>query len=304
MFKRILVPLDGSNLAEKVLPFAVNLAQQLRATLILFHVVEMDAPDEIHGQRHLREAAEAKAYLDEVAARFASTEVSIIRDVHEFQDVGVAQTIRNHAIELDADLVVMCAHGSGGLRDVFFGSIAQQVIRQGNTPLLFIRPEIVTGENVRPLRRILVPLDGSKSHEEAIPVAAYLAKKYEAAIHLLTVIPSAEDLPVRQAITRRISPRMTALALNLHVKQAETYLQEQSQALAAKGNTVTDTVLQGDVSTELVDAIESEGVDLVVMATHCHSVIDARWEGSLTPRFLPKAPVPVILVRGAGRNGD
>ena len=304
MFKRILVPLDGSNLAEKVLPFTISLAQQLRATLILFHVVEKDAPDEIHGQRHLREASEAKAYLDEVAEQFASTEVSIIKDVHEFQDVGVAQTIRNHAIELDADLVVMCAHGSGGLRDMFFGSIAQQVIRQGNTPLLFIRPEIVTGEEARPLRRILVPLDGSKAHEEAIPVAAYLAKKYKAAIHLLTIIPSAEALPVREAITRRISPRMTALTLKMHVQQAKTYLQEQTQALEKQGVAASGTVLQGDVSTELVGAIEGEEIDLVVMATHCHSAIDARWEGSLTPRFLPKAPVPVVLVRGVGRTED
>ena len=140
MFKRILVPLDGSNLAEKVLPFARYLAERLQATLILFHVVEKDAPNEIHGQHHLREVAEARAYLDQMAVQLSSAGVSIMQDVHEVQEAGVAQTIRDHAEELQADLIVLCAHGNGGLRDMIFGSIAQQVIRQGTVPVLFIRP--------------------------------------------------------------------------------------------------------------------------------------------------------------------
>ena len=304
MFKRILVPLDGSNLAEMVLPFTISLAEQLQATLVLFHVVEKNAPMEIHGQRHLREVAAAKAYFNRIAARFSSPAVPILKDVHEVQETGVAQTICDHAEELHTDLIVLCAHGNGGLRDMFLGSIAQQVIRQGNTPVLFIRPEMVIDQGGNLVRHILIPLDGSEEHEVAIPVAAYLAEKYTAKIHLVTVIPSVETLSVKKAITSRVSPRMTTLALNIHAQQAEEYLLQRSQKFARQGITAVSTVLHGDIPTKLIEMIAVEGIDLVVMATHGHNMIDAHWEGNLTPRFLHKSPVPVFLVRGKGRDEE
>ncbi len=304
MFKRILIPLDGSNLAEMVLPGALYLAERLQATLILFHVVEKAAPNEVHGQHHLQDVAEAKAYLDQVAARFSSSGVSIQQDVHEVQEAGVAQTIRDHSEELQTDLIVLCAHGNGGLRDMFFGSIAQQVIRQGTVPVLFIRPETVKDAGLNPIHQILLPLDGSKSHEGAIPVAVSLAAKCDAKIRLLTVMPTAETLPVKEAITSRVSPRLTSIALDISVQQAKEYLEKVSQDISAQGVPVSGVILRGDVPTKLIEAITAEGSDLVIMATHGHSAIDAHWEGSLTPRFLPKTPVPVILVRGIDDHGN
>ena len=123
----------------------------------------------------------------------------------------MAQTIRDHAEELHADLIVMCAHGNGGLRDMLFGSIAQQVIRQGSIPVLFIRPnqakeaaDELNPPDTYPIRRV-------ETTELAIPVAVYLAEKCAATIRLLTVVPTAETLPVKEAITGRVSPRATAL---------------------------------------------------------------------------------------------
>ena len=304
MLKRILIPLDGSNLAEMVMPGALYLAEQLQATLILFHVVEKAAPNAVHGQHHLQDVAEAKAYLNRFASRFTSTGVSISQNVHEVQEAGVAQTIRDHSDELQADLIVLCAHGNGGLRDMIFGSIAQQVIRQGTVPVLFIRPDTVKESGEQPIRQILLPLDGSKSHESAIPVAVFLAAKCEAKIRLLTVIPTAETLPVREAITGRVSPRMTSIALDISVQQAKEYLQKVSQDISAQGVPVSGVILRGDVLTKLIEAITVEGSDLVIMATHGHTAIDAHWEGSLTPGFLPKTPVPVILVRGTEDNSE
>jgi len=304
VFKRILVPLDGSNLAEKVLPFACALAEQLEATLILFHVVEKAAPDEIHGQHHLREVAEAKAYLERVAKQLSSAKVSVLQDVHEVQEVGVAQTIRDHAEELHADLIVLCAHGNGGLRDMFSGTIAQQVIRQGNVPVLFIRPDTTADWSKKPIREILLLLDGSKAHEVASPVASYLADKYKAKLRLLTVIPNSDSLAVREAITSRVSPRTTTLALDISAKQTEEYLLKISQELSKQGISATGVVLRGEVSSKLIETIAAEGIDLVVMATHGHNVIDSHWEGSLTPRFLPKTPVPVMLVHGIGEDRE
>ena len=185
---------------------------------------------------------------------------------------------------------------------MFFGSIAQQVIRQGTIPVLFVRPRYGKDSGMNPIRQILLPLDGSKAHEVAIPVAVYLAAKCEAKIQLLTVVPTAETLPVREAITGRVSPRATELTLDISAQQAEEYLDKISQELSTQGMPVSGTVLRGNVHSKLIETIAAKDIDLVVMATHGHSAIDAHWEGSLTPRFLPKTPVPVMLVRGIEDN--
>lgn len=304
MFKRFLVPLDGSSLAEQVLPFAIYLAKQLQATLILFHVVEKDAPDEVHKQHHIREVSEARTYLKGIADRVSAGGLTILQDVHEVQEVGVAQTITNHAVELETDLVILCAHGNGGLRDMIFGSIAQQVIRHGKIPVLFIRPEFVTDPITKPIRKILIPLDGLKAHEVAIPIAVYLAEECKAEIRLLTVVPTSETLPIKKAITTRVSPRAVTLSLDITAQQAGEYLQSITKEISAKGLPISGNVERGNILSKLQEIISADDIDLVVMATHGTNVLDAHWEGSLTPRFLPKTPVPVILVCGDKQNNS
>ena len=298
MFKRILAPLDGSSLAEAVLPLARYLAERFQATLVLFHVVEKDAPEAVHGQHHLRQVAEASDYLEQVARQWSATGVSIVQDVHEVQEAGVAQTIRDHTEELHADLIVLCEHGQGGLRGALSGSIAEQVIRQGTAPVLFIRPAGVKDPVVNPIRRILLPLDGLKAHEVAAPVAVALATQCAAQLCVLTVVPTAETLPVKEAITARLRPLSTMAALNSSAHQAEKYVQKITRDLLAQGLLVSGVVLRGDAAAKLMETIAAESIDLVVMATHGHSAIDAHWEGSQTPGFLSRTPVPVVLVRG------
>src|SRR5512135_3306897 len=164
MFQRILVPLDGSHLAESVLPTAVFLAEHLDATIILFHAVEQDAPATVHGQRHLMDAREAEVYLDEMAARLARPGVRIEKNVHPAEEAHVTRSIIEHVTELNADLILLCAHGSGGLRGVLVGSIAQRVIQRETTPVLFVRPE--GSDPAQPFEccKILVPLDGTPNH--------------------------------------------------------------------------------------------------------------------------------------------
>ncbi|MFZ2097942.1 MAG: universal stress protein [Anaerolineales bacterium] len=296
MFKRILVPLDGSNLAEKVLPLACYLAKMLQATLILFHVVEKDAPNEIHGQHHLQGVEEAQAYLDQLAIKLSSADLSILQDIHNVQDDGVAQTIHDHARELNADMIILCAHGKSGLRGMLFGSIAEQVIRQGTIPVLFIRPDSMSDIEVRPIRQILLPLDGVKSHEAAIPIAVFLAAKSKAKLRLLTVVPTPQTLPFKEAITGRYIPNATSLSLDISAQQADNYLHMISRDLVAKEISVSGMVLRGDVTSRLVEMITTENIDLIVMATHSHVGLNARWVSSLTPNLLSKTPIPVMLV--------
>ncbi len=79
----LLIPLDGSRLAEAALPVAAALAERLGARVTLLHVLERDPPREVHGEPHLGAAGEACAYLDEVAARAFAAVAPVVRHVHE-----------------------------------------------------------------------------------------------------------------------------------------------------------------------------------------------------------------------------
>jgi nucleotide-binding universal stress UspA family protein len=156
MFKNILVPLDGSKLAETAVAPATSLAETLGAPVTLLHIIEKDAPQEVHSDHHLTKPDEANAYLQKVAKSFANN-IKVETHVHSAEVKDVAASIVQHASEeFSPDLIVMCSHGSGGFRDLLVGSIAQQVLVGGKTPLLLLQPE--TAES-RPftLRRILVP---------------------------------------------------------------------------------------------------------------------------------------------------
>jgi len=171
--ERLLVPLDGSRLAESVLPPAISLARHLRARLMLLHVIERSAPPTVHGDRHLTGVAEAEAYLMEIASR-CGPGVAVDRHVHPNEEGNVAKSITDHAADLGVDLIVLSTHGGGGARRVLFGSVAQQVLHLGTRPVLLVRPPdggAVEAAAPWNLGRVLVPLDGSPASEDALPVS-------------------------------------------------------------------------------------------------------------------------------------
>ncbi len=302
MFKRLLVPLDGSTLAEAALPPALFVAECFHATIILFHAIEQAPPATVHGQRHLMEAAEAQAYLDQVAARIARPGVIIEKNVHPAREADVARSIIEHIEELNADLVFLCAHGHGGLRDVLIGSIAQQVIHQGRTPVFFIRPKEDAAEQSYVCRKILIPLDSTPIHEPALPVAVEIAETCGAALHLLTVVPTAGTLSAERAATGLLLPATMTAVLELAQRGAVEYLQEQSARLLAQGVPTTASVSRGEPAPAIVNEAERVGADLIVMATHGRRSFDAFWSGSVTPKVLSKSNVPVLLVRVSGEE--
>ena len=128
MFHHLLIPLDGSRLAEAVLPAVERLSVRFQAAVTLLHVLEQQAPTTIHGERHLTDSAEAETYLGVVADRLRAAGIVVTTHVHDAREGDVAHSIVEHAKEINADLVLICTHGSSGLRGVLFGSIAQQVL--------------------------------------------------------------------------------------------------------------------------------------------------------------------------------
>jgi nucleotide-binding universal stress UspA family protein len=302
MFKHLLVPLDGSHLAEAALPAAVYLAGTLGAGVTLLHVIERHAPQEIHGARHLTDAEEARKYLDEVAARAFPPQMRIERHVHGNEAKNVAQSIAEHVGEMGTDLIVMCTHGRGGLRGFMFGSIAQQVAGLGTTPVLLVPPAATGAAAAFSCKRMLVPLDGNPDHEEGIKVAASLAKICGAELHVVMVVHEFGTLTGKEAATARILPRATHALLDLAEEDAKGYLHDQVSALRAAGLTATADVRRGDPVPAIIETAEQWKADLVVLATHGKSGMDAFWSGSATQNVANRSVIPMLLVPVGGKE--
>jgi len=168
MFKRLLVPLDGSHLAEVVLPLVERVAVDFQSTVLLLHVLERGAPREIHGERHLKAVPEAREYLEGIAARLRQRGIPVEQHAHDAPEGDVARSVAAHADEQRADLIALCTHGSGRMRDLLFGSIAQKVLNCGTTPVLLVRPETAGSAPSFEPQTVLVPLDATAAAEVAL----------------------------------------------------------------------------------------------------------------------------------------
>jgi nucleotide-binding universal stress UspA family protein len=142
MYSRVLVPLDGSRLAEGILPFILQIAGPLDLEVVLVYVVRPIAPQAIEGTRHFTvddiaaRLKEAREYLDPVAANLRERAVRVTTDARYGEPVA---EIVAAARATDADLIAMTTHGRSGFGRVLFGSVAEAVLRQGEIPVLMMR---------------------------------------------------------------------------------------------------------------------------------------------------------------------
>ncbi len=296
MFKHIMVPLDGSRLAEAALPATVYLAQKLHASVTLVHIVERNAPQEIHGERHLSDAAEAADYLQKVAIHAFPEDVEVKHHVHTNEVGKVARGISDHVGELSPDLIVMCAHGRRGTKERLFGNLAQQVIGLGTVPVLLIQPPESTPVAAFACSNILLPIDGDPAHEQSLSPGLELGKACAAALHLLMVIPTPGTLSGVKAVIGRLLPRAIHELLAIEQESGEEYLQQVRTRLHSTGLAVTAQVVRGDPASAILSAAQSSAADLVVLGTHGKSGLDAFWEGSVGYQVCSHCKLPVLLV--------
>ena len=296
MFKHLLVPLDGSRLAEAALPAAAYLAQVLGANVTLIHIIEHNAPKEVHNERHLTNPLEAEAYLEEIASRAFPPTVKVERHVHSSEVDKVAPSLVEHTQEMQYDLVVMCTHGKSGPRDWIYGSIAQQVIGMKKTPVFLIRPNEMAESQAYHCRKILVPLDRIAEHELGLSLAVELAKACQAGLHMLMVVPTFGTLSGEGKAASRLMPGATAAALDMVEAEGEDYLKTIWLKLKESGIPITMEVERGDPANTIVETSEKTGADLIVLGTHGRAGMDAFWSGSVAPKISSHSSIPLLLV--------
>jgi len=295
MFRHMLVPLDGSRLAEAVLPVTAAFARALGAKVTLLHVVEPAAPATVHGDVHLTQAAEAEGYLRGVAGWMAAQGVHAEGLVDQGGDV--AAVIASRAASLEADLIILCTHGRGEVRVLLFGRVAEQVLARGTIPVLLMAPTAVRREETFTVRRLLVSLDGSGMAEAALPAAVVLARGFSAEILLIMVVPTVATITDDRAAAARLMPTAGAALLDAEAAQAATYLEGVKTRLAREGIAVSAVVKRGEPVRVLLDRLARPDTDLIVMATHGRSGVSAVWAGSVASRIVAQAARPVLLIR-------
>jgi nucleotide-binding universal stress UspA family protein len=295
MFGHFLIPLDGSRLAEAALPAAASLAQKLAARVTLMHVIERNAPREVHGQSHLKDAGQARSYLEQVARCFPPS-IQVDLHVHEAEVDNVARSIVEHVDELQHDLVIMCSHGRGRALHLFLGSIAQKVIGMGTRPVLITHPDEKGEPPPFDCRHILVPLDSDPGHAQALPVSRELAQVCHASLHLAMVVPHFTSLAGEMATTSRMLPGTTARMLEMATQEAEEYLHTLLNELQDRGFVASAHVLRGDPAKLIVEAALQAQVDLIVLATHGKTGMKAFWSGSVAHRICGLSRIPLLLI--------
>ncbi len=305
---RMLVPLDGSELAEVVFTYAKELAGRLDLDIILLHV---SSPEEAEFIPMHRAYVERAAEIVRRQSRELQKKTGIrpggktIKVQGELAVGYPAEEILRYADENAVDLIIMATHGRSGIRRWSLGSVANKILRASKVPVLLARagiPAEVTYDKW-PKRTILVPLDGSELSESVLPYVRTLAKQRGVEpvdVVLLRVCES----PVTPAY---YTPELTGVPLNwgrymeqdmARSKQAaDKYLAGIEKQLRDAGLNVRSEVLIGKAADEITDYVNRNPFNLIVMATHGRSGL-SRWVyGSVAENILLGVSSPIFLVR-------
>jgi nucleotide-binding universal stress UspA family protein len=293
MVKQLLVPLDGSTLAECVLPHTIAFARAFQSQVTLLRVVAAPPPgtpvDPFDWQL---QKAEAEAYLDGIAARLQTAGVPTEAVVAEGQPAtSIINAIPHHQI----DLVVLSSHGASGLADWSMGTVAQKLLLRSHVSSLLVRPYQPIKAEQTDLRyqRLLVPLDGSRRAECVLPFATSLATYYKAQLVLAHVFHHPEmpgPLPLT-ADDHRLAAQMMA-----RNREAVTKYLEQLKAQLPAATEVRLLTCE-DVAAGLHELALSEQVDLVILSAHGHTCGN-RWSyGSVITNIMLYGTTPLLIVQ-------
>jgi nucleotide-binding universal stress UspA family protein len=296
---RILVPLDGSLVAEQALPYAETLARAAGAGVVLVRAVSSEPPwagDAVEGR--LRAAGEAADYLAATAERLRGSGLQVETAAPHGEP---AEAVAKELGARGADLVVMSTHGRSGLGRWVYGSVAESILRRTPTPTLLVRAWREDGDygDLAHEPRVLVPLDGSEFAEEALRVARSLAATLGGGLVLARAVypPSAveQEWTVASYLVEELRERES---------DAREYLAGVADRLRAAGAEPETCVYVGPPVEVIARAAREQAATLIVMATHGRTGAGRLLLGSVANSVLLHNDLPLVLMRpravGAG----
>lgn len=339
MERKILVPLDGSPLAERILPYAVLLATNFTGEIILLRVLRKE--NRSIGELQAK-SEKAKGYLERLKSALLgqwqsgnllpqAVQVLVARSQPPLSSPqnteeewpyrvstvvtsgdGVGQIIAAAEAQ-KVDLIAMSTHGRTGLNRLVSGSVTAGILHASRLPVLVVRPQADTEKmslaeafrNIPPnlLRKlIVVPLSGATLDEKALSLLTRPDAPAEAPVTLLEVVPNSEDMLylVPMAMPGYISPDTT----NLEEVEANArrYLAKLKSGPLSQRPQVNTHLLHGNPAEEILDYARKHGAGFIVMASHARTGVSRMALGSVTSDvILHSNGIPVIVVTAATR---
>ncbi|MEO7706812.1 MAG: universal stress protein [Thermoflexales bacterium] len=307
MIQRVLVPLDGSDMAAQVLPHVRALATLFGARVTLMRATADEAPNQDIGP--------GPDFLAFAAADLASSGIAADTLVTQGRP---ADAILDTAAQQSVDLIAMCTHGRGGIRRFVLGSVAASLIGNTSMPLLLVRGNQASVDDVPTqtidYRKILVPLDGSPLAASVLPLVTEIAAKAGATIVLLRAMPEPNEeaattnsLQMLRSITG-VKPDSAdgttldpyAVQLEREREGAQSSLDLAADGLKSAGVKVDTIVAFGPAAETILQVALTQQADFIAMATHGRSGLTRFLLGSVADRIVRYSRIPVLLNRAPG----
>jgi nucleotide-binding universal stress UspA family protein len=277
MPEKIVVPLDGSRLAEVALPYAEELAAKIGSEIILLSVLQSEEAHEY--QKHQSYATKIVNVTKRHAEKYLDKSGNGTINIQTATRTGnPAEGILDYVRKGTSKLIVMATHGRSGISRWAVGSVADKMVRTTTRqPLMLIRakgsrPDI---REKRILKKALVPLDGSTRSEAVIPYIMEIAQSLRMEVTLLQVLPKK----------------------NHTYADAEAYLQSWCRHLVDNGITVSYELSVGAAADQIIDLADELASDVVAMSTHGQTAISLWPLGSVAQKVLLGGNTPLMLIK-------
>ena len=299
MYTKILVPLDGSAVAEQVLPYVRTLAGGLKIPVELMGVVDMaqfDSHIAAEKGRYLDTLIEdsvrcSREYLKGVAQTFPDANVSFA-----VEKGGAAEVIIAKAGADNETLITMATHGRSGIDRWLLGSVAEKVLRGSANPLLLVRAKAeAKAAGGATLKSIVVPLDGSELAESVLPAVLEMAKK----LNLKIVLFRACNVPYSVFGGVREHIAIVDELLGGIKAEARAYLEKKTEELKKQGAKVSYVLEQGTSADQIISLGRKTPDNLIAMCTHGWSGVKGWVLGSITETVVRHSGDPVLVIRPA-----
>ena len=288
MKQTVLVPLDGSQLSERALKVACSIASKRDgAGITLLRALETPRLSAWLPAEMLPLYDHEKKVVAQYLERH--------REALEKQGIevrtilapgpGPIKAVVEESKEGRADLVVMSSHGQTGWIKFFLGSNAEKIARLAPTQILVVKGQ---DEPAPAFKKILIPLDGSKRAEKAIPVALDIAPGGAASITLAGVSVVFQGHAFEGDMRAVVEPDL---------KRIQEYLDEQAEWLSSQGYQVDTVIRRGEPAEEILKLTEETSTDLVLMTSHGRTGLAVWLYGSVAERILRHSPCSVLVMK-------
>ncbi len=307
MYRRVLVPLDGSELAEVVFPYAKELAGRLGTEVVLLHIANPTLRDfEPMTRAYVAHTADLiRRAAEEVQRSAHPKDPKPIQVTGELANGYPAEEILRYAEEKDFDLILVARHGRSGKVPWAIGSVADKIMRTAKEPVWLV-PIPETGQlpfDQWPSRTIVAPLDGSELAESTLPhleALAGLGSPEQVNVTLLRICepPSMPTYYTPELSEVPLSWGQYAQQETNRCKQSSAeYLSRLEARFKAAGVNVRSEVVVGKASDEVINCVKRNPYCIVAMATHGRSGLSRLVYGSVAASVLIGVTNPIFMVK-------